>query len=399
VRHALQGLTAEVWVVDNASNDGSVAYLQPLFPEVKWIDSKENLGFAKANNLALQQAKGEFILYLNPDTLIPENCLHTCLSFFKATPDAGAIGIRMVDGSGTFLPESKRAFPSPLTSFYKLIGLSTLFPTSPIFARYQLGHLSSTKTHVVDVLAGAFMMIRRKVVEKTGGFDERYFMYGEDIDLSYRIQKTMMPDGKSYWQNYFFAGSTIIHFKGESTKKGSLNYVMLFYKAMVQFVKKHYSSGNAGLFSILLYPAIFIRGFFSLVQGIFQRSLALLKWRKDVKEIIENRKILVAGTQQDFEAIKNLLSKYNPQLKLFGRLSLNNDNNENALMPLEQWLHNRNRLFADEIIFCIEEKLCMQQVIPLLSKEKELNYKFHYAGSSSIVGSNNSNFTGESISA
>lgn len=398
MRNALQGLNAEVWVVDNASNDGSVAYLHSLFPEVKWIESKENQGFAKANNLALQQAKGDFILYLNPDTLLPENCLKACLSFFRVTPDAGAIGIRMVDGSGTFLPESKRAFPSPLTSFYKLVGLSVLFPKSPVFARYQLGHLPSTESHVVDILAGAFMMLRRQVSDKTGGFDERFFMYGEDIDLSYRIQKTMMPNGKSYWQNYYFAGSTIVHFKGESTKKGSLNYVKLFYKAMIQFVKKHYTTGSAGMFSILLYPAIIIRGFFSLIQSIFQRSLAFPKGQKDAKESIDNRKILIAGTQQDFIAIKNILSKYGTQSKLIGRLTLNNDNNENALMPLEQWLHNRNLLSADEIIFCIGEKLGMQQVIPLLIKQKGLSYKFHFAGSNSIIGSDDSNYAGEVVS-
>ena len=407
MRNSLQGLTAEVWVVDNASNDGSLPFLQPLFPEVFFIESKENLGFAKANNLALQQAKGNFILYLNPDTLLPENCLHACLSFFKVKPDAGAIGIRMVDGSGTFLRESKRAFPSPLTSFFKLVGLSVIFPTSPIFARYQLGHLSCTETHVVDVLAGAFMMMRRDVVEKTGGFDERFFMYGEDIDLSYRIQKTLMPNGKSHWQNYYFAGSSIVHFKGESTKKGSLNYVKLFYKAMGQFVEKHYASGAAKLFSILLYAGIMVRAFFSLIYRFIQKlpSISGLRQSADRKGVInENkdmdacRQTLVAGTMDDYRTIEKILTAHSFQNHLTGRLSAHIGDKENALMPLTDWIKNLQDYPATDLIFCMSSNLTMEQIMPMLKRHKGLCYKFHYAGSSSIVSSDDSNLAGEVVS-
>lgn len=264
VQVAIKGISAEVIVVDNNSTDGSITYLQPLFPRVKWIVNTQNTGFAVANNQAVELATGEYILYLNPDTLLAEDCLHQCLQFMKAHPSAGATGIRMLDGSGRFLRESKRAFPSPLTSLFKLAGLASLFPTSKLFARYHLGHLPENSNSEVDVLAGAFIMVRRTVLAQTGAFDERFFMYGEDIDLSYRIQK-------GGWQNWYFSGSSIIHFKGESTKKGSLNYVRMFYQAMYLFVQKHYGGGRAVIFRWFIQVAIWLRAGLSAV-------ISFIKW-------------------------------------------------------------------------------------------------------------------------
>ena len=264
VEKAAQHITCEVLVVDNNSTDGSMAYLKPKFPWVRFIENKDNPGFGRANNQALQLATGNYILFLNPDTLLPENCLETSLAFMDANPRAGAAGIRMVDGSGSFLPESKRAFPSPLTSLFKLSGLSAVFPRSKIFGRYHLGHLPEHQNHEVDVLAGAFMLLRKEVADTTGGFDEQFFMYGEDVDLSYRIQQ-------AGWKNYYFADSSIIHFKGESTKKGSLNYVLMFYQAMSLFVKKHYGGGSARLFNILIQAAIWARAGVSAVSRFIRR--------------------------------------------------------------------------------------------------------------------------------
>ncbi|MBP6688134.1 MAG: hypothetical protein KA160_09780, partial [Lacibacter sp.] len=210
-------------------------------------------------------------------TIVPEDCFTACFSFFEQTADAGAIGIRMLDGSGKFLPESKRSFPSPLTSFYKLSGLSYLFPHSKTFGRYHLGYLDEHKNHVVDVLAGAFMMIRKEVLEVTGGFDESFFMYGEDVDLSYRIQKTACSATGTNYRNYYFSNRSILHFKGESTKKSSVNYVRMFYDAMSRFVRKHYSSSQAGVFSSLINAAIWARAFLSLIKRfILQVGLPLL---------------------------------------------------------------------------------------------------------------------------
>lgn len=258
VQKAMHGVSGEVIVVDNASHDGSVEYLVSRFPFARFIANAKNTGFAKACNQAYAEAKGKYILFLNPDTIVPENAFTKCIGFFEQTPGCGALGVRMVDGSGDFLKESKRGFPTPLVSFFKLSGLSRLFPRSKTFARYHLGHLSQHETHEVDVLAGAFMMVRKAVLDEIGAFDESYFMYGEDIDLSYQVQK-------AGYKNYYFADVTILHFKGESTRKGSLNYVKMFYSAMSLFVKKNYGSWRAGVFRVAIQMAIWFRAAISAV--------------------------------------------------------------------------------------------------------------------------------------
>ncbi len=266
VLKGVEGIRAELIVVDNHSTDGSMEYLRPLFPGIIFICNKENLGFAKANNLALANASGEYVLFLNPDTLVPENAFSLCLTFMKAHPKAGALGVRMLDGRGRFLPESKRAFPSPTASFYKLMGLAALFPTSGYFNKYALGDLNEHANHQVAVLAGAFMFTRKKLLDDLHGFDEGYFMYGEDIDLSYRIQK-------AGYQNHYFAGTTIIHFKGESSRKAGLNYVKFFYAAMLIFVQKQYTSGTAKLFSYFIQIAITCRAIITAVERLVRPVL------------------------------------------------------------------------------------------------------------------------------
>lgn len=247
-----RALAVETIVVDNQSTDGSVPYLQSKFSEVRFVCNEANMGFAKACNKGLSLARGEYILFLNPDTIVAEDSFQKCIDYFQSHPDCGALGVKMIDGSGTFLKESKRSFPSPLTSLYKLSGLSGLFPRSRIFSRYHLGHLSKEQNHEVDVLAGAFMMVRKSVLEEVGSFDETFFMYGEDVDLSYRIQE-------SGYKNIYLADTTIIHFKGESTKRGSLNYVKMFYNAMSLFVRKHYGGTRAGIFNASIHLAIWFR--------------------------------------------------------------------------------------------------------------------------------------------
>jgi O-antigen biosynthesis protein len=245
-------IDAEILVIDNNSRDNSLDYLRPIFPCVKFYSNGQNVGFAKACNQGFQWSTGKYILFLNPDTIIAEDCFSKCINFFNSHPDAGAAGVKMLDGHGRFLKESKRAFPSPVTSVFKLFGFARAFPQSKTFSRYHLGHLHENENHEVDVLAGAFMMVRRKVLEETGSFDEVFFMYGEDVDLSYRIQK-------AGYKNYYLAETSMLHFKGESTKKGSLNYVRMFYNAMSIFVRKHYGSTKAGFFNFLIHIAIWVR--------------------------------------------------------------------------------------------------------------------------------------------
>ncbi|MBL7746938.1 MAG: glycosyltransferase [Chitinophagaceae bacterium] len=264
MQKAIAGMAGEVIVVDNNSTDKSMEYLVPRFPAVRFIANNENGGFAKACNQGLNLSTGKYILFLNPDTIVPEDCFEQCIRFFEQKPDAGAVGIKMIDGSGRFLKESKRAFPSPMTSLFKLFGLSKLFPHSKTFSRYHLGHLNENENNEIDVLAGAFMMIKKEVLDKVGSFDETFFMYGEDVDLSYRIQN-------AGYKNYYFAGSSIIHFKGESTRKGSMNYVRMFYNAMSIFVRKHYGGSRAGVFNFLIHLAIWFRAGLTTIGSFIRR--------------------------------------------------------------------------------------------------------------------------------
>ena len=257
---------SEIIVVDNDSVDGSCQMVEEKFPDVLLISNKENLGFSKANNQAIRLSKGEYILLLNPDTVVEEDSFLKIISFMDKTPDAGGLGVKMIDGKGRFLPESKRGLPTPEVAFWKMFGFSNFFPRSKRFGRYHLGYLDNNKIHQVDVLAGAFMLLRRETLKKVGLLDEDYFMYGEDIDLSYRI--TM-----GGFKNYYFPETTIIHYKGESTKKGSINYVKVFYNAMIIFAKKHFSKGNARKYTILIYLAIYFMAFLNICKRFLKTTL------------------------------------------------------------------------------------------------------------------------------
>jgi GT2 family glycosyltransferase len=265
-----QSYGAEVFVVDNNSVDGSVAEVAQKFPWVRIIANEENLGFSRANNQAIRESSGRYVLLLNPDTVVEEDSFIKCIEFMDSHPDAGALGVKMINGKGAFLPESKRALPTPTVSFYKMFGLASLFPGSKRFGKYHLGHLNRDETHRVEVLAGAYMFLRRETLEETGYLDETFFMYGEDIDLSYRITQA------GYF-NYYYPETTIIHYKGESTKKGSLNYVMMFYQAMIIFAGKHFTSRKARTFRLLIHVAIYFRAALSLsrrfLQGIYRPLL------------------------------------------------------------------------------------------------------------------------------
>jgi GT2 family glycosyltransferase len=264
VQRAMVGMEAEVIVVDNGSADGSMAYLMPLFPSVRFLENEGNLGFARANNRALEGCRGEFVLFLNPDTLIAEDCLHKSIAYLRQNPGAGALGVRMLDGRGSFLPESKRSFPSPWVSFAKLSGLSAVFPKSKRFNQYALGFLDEKENHSVEVLAGACMFVRKDLLVQLNGFDESYFLYGEDVDLSYSIKK-------AGYDNIYFAGTTIIHFKGESSRNLSMARVKYFYHAMLVFVQKHYNAGAAKMFSVFLSLAIALRGMAAVLKKICLR--------------------------------------------------------------------------------------------------------------------------------
>ena len=294
VQAATQSMSAEVIVVDNNSTDGSVEYLRPKFPEVRFIENKDNPGFAKANNQALRVCKGEYALLLNPDTVIGEDSLRTLCVYMDEHPRVGAMGVKMLDANGCFLPESKRSFPSPWVSFCKLSGLSSLFKQSRLFASYSLPYLSKNKVHEVEVLAGAFLLLRHEAVEKVGLLDESFFMYGEDIDFSYR----MLPAG---YTNVYYP-ERILHYKGESTKYGDVRYAKAFYGAMSIFFRKYYPrSGWVMRFPMQLYV-----GF----QSVLTR-LGLGKKRKKMT----HKRLLVVAREAHFEAVKAACVAQMPELE------------------------------------------------------------------------------------
>lgn len=265
VEKAAKNIDAEIFVVDNNSVDGSVNLVKEKFPFVKLIENKKNTGFSFANNQAIKESHAKYVLLLNPDTLVEEDTFEKIIKFMNEHQDAGGLGVLMVDGKGIFLPESKRGLPTPMVAFYKIFGLSALFPKSKIFGRYHLGYLDKNKTHEIEILSGAFMLIRKKVLDEIGLLDETFFMYGEDIDLSYRITK-------AGYKNYYFPETKIIHYKGESTKKSSVNYVFIFYRAMIIFAEKHFSQKNAKTFSALINLAIYLRA----TLAIFYRFISAI---------------------------------------------------------------------------------------------------------------------------
>lgn len=264
VYKSLEKVSGEVFVVDNNSIDGSVEMVRQKFPQANLIANKDNRGFSKANNQAIELSNSEYVLLLNPDTVVEEDTFEKVIDFMDNHPGAGGLGVRMLDGKGNFLPESKRGLPTPMVAFYKIFGLSKIFPKSKRFGQYHAGHLSEFETNEIDVLSGAFMLMRKETLDKVGLLDETFFMYGEDVDLSYRIQL-------GGYKNYYFSGTRIIHYKGESTKKSSVNYVFVFYRAMVIFAQKHFSQKNAKLFSFLINCAIYFRASLAILARFIKR--------------------------------------------------------------------------------------------------------------------------------
>ncbi len=251
----------ETIVIDNNSTDGSEELITSLHPDVRYHSNQENVGFARANNQGIRMAQGEFVLLLNPDTILQEATLQKTVAYLENHPKVGALGVRMIDGSGTYLPESKRGLPTPSVAFFKAFGLADLFPKSATFNRYYLGHLSEHEVNEIDVLTGAFFLVPKSVLNQVGLLDEHFFMYGEDIDLSYRIQM-------AGYQVIYLPTTSIIHFKGESTKKDSIAYIRSFYGAMILFAEKHYSGSRAQVLRIVLKTAIYLKAAWSIAKGI-----------------------------------------------------------------------------------------------------------------------------------
>ena len=253
-----------VIVVDNDSKDGSVEMVRDSFPEVVCIANQENLGFGKANNQGFAQLDCDYVLILNPDTIVQENTFQVCYDFLEKNKSYGAVGVKLMDGSGNYLPESKRGFPTPLNALFKLTGLSKLFSKSALFNSYYLGHRSAEDRQDVDVLTGAFTFIRKQLLDDIRGYDEDYFMYGEDIEMCYQIKQR---DKKIA----YLPETSIIHFKGESTTKSSLDYIKNFYGAMGIYASKR--NRGSGVWSFVLRCGVLLSALAGVTKNY--RSLSL----------------------------------------------------------------------------------------------------------------------------
>ena len=354
---ACNDVETEIIVVDNASTDNSIDYLQPKFPSVIFIQNKQNTGFAKANNIALKISKGNYILYLNPDTIIAENTIADCISFFEKDQNTGAIGIKMIDGSGNFLPESKRSFPSLSASFWKLSGMANFFPRSPVFNKYAVGHLDENKVAEVDVLSGAFFLSTRKLMFSLNGFDEAFFMYGEDIDLSYRVQQ-------SGFKNYYLGNNVIIHFKGESTQKNKKDYVKNFYGAMKIFVDKHHKNAS----TVFLKAAIDIAAT-TLTFGKKMKSSLLSSTIQNAKDYF------FYGDENAVASAVKILSANAYAYKILNF-------NEEINVAVKSITH---QSIKSNLIFCID-KLATDECITFMQENKNrFVYHWHYKDSLSII--------------
>jgi len=362
VKNAISGLEAEVFVVDNHSTDGSMEYLKPRFPEVTFIENCDNPGFACANNQAIARSSGEYILLLNPDTVVGEESLRTLVFFMDEHPEAGAAGVKMLDGHGVFLPESKRSFPTPWVSFCKIFGLTKIRPGSRVFSRYNLPYLDENEQHEVDVLAGAFMMLRREALDKAGLLDESFFMYGEDIDLSYRIQA-------AGYKNYYIP-ERLLHYKGESTRYADLSYVKSFYGAMLIFYRKYYPHSGWWM-RLLIAVAVFFR---AIIAFLFPR-------RTKKPHRIKHRRLLVFCYEEHLPEVKSICLKRMPELEFVNLWNLNEEHVMSAFCR-----RNQMKCFTD-YVFCIPD-VRFEQVLLMMDKSpnKKITYHVYNRDTQQIIG-------------
>ena len=404
---ASHSLNVDIIVVDNCSEDDSVNMIRNRFPEVKLIVNSDNKGFSKANNQAIRQSDSDYILLLNPDTVLEESALKRTLGFMETHPDAGGLGIKMIDGQGSFLPESKRGLPTPWASFCKMSHLAQLFPHSAFFNRYHAGHLPENDTNKIEVLAGAFMLLRRKVLDEIGLLDEDFFMYGEDIDLSFRITK-------AGYLNYYFPQAWMIHYKGESTRKSSLNYVRLFYGAMLIFARKHFAGKNERLLSLVILPGVYFRASIAMIYSLlnsltqssswsfisvtFKKSLpSLLKIKRTANHTVKQHVALIIANHTEATLIGELVRQTTPVEVLTIDISVNHKDlghiySSETLEKIDLFYNITEKIkqiHPDEIIFSASD-LTTDNIIILMCQLKKhaIPYRIAHTDIHTIIGAN-----------
>ena len=353
VQNAIQNLDAEIIVIDNNSVDDSCEMMKKRFPNIQLIENKQNLGFPKGNNIGVDLAQGDYICILNPDTVVAEDTFTKVLAFAKKQNELGIIGVKLIDGTGNFLPECKRGVPTPFVAFTKITGLYKFFPKT--FGQYYAQHLSENQTGKVAILVGAFMVLKRELYNEIGGFDENCFMYSDDIDLSYMALKK----GKA---NYYFHETSVIHYKGESTVKDG-TYMKRFREAMNFFYKKHFKVSV--LFSVFMEMGIVFFSFVKMFQG------------KPKSKSSPEDYVLIS----DNEILREQLEKqFQKKIKIQKRTPLSSENSKS------------------EIIFD-QNQLDFKTIIKAFEDNKKNNYTFKILPKSSnfIIGSNSSFDRGEII--
>ncbi|MCQ2076642.1 MAG: glycosyltransferase family 2 protein [Bacteroidaceae bacterium] len=341
VKRSIEGLDGEILVVDNNSNDGSVEWIQQRFQNIKVILNHSNTGFAKANNQAIRLAKGEYILLLNPDTIIGENTLREVIQVMDQNPDVGGAGVRMLNSNGSFALESRRGIPTPFTAFCKMSGLGKLFPKSKSLGHYYLQYLDSNLITDIEIISGACMFIRRSTLQQVGMLDETFFMYGEDIDLSYRLLKTGMRN--------IYVPVNILHYKGESTKKGAYKYVNAFYQAMLIFYKKNFGSQGFWL-SIPIKSAIYTKG---LLEYIWLNCRKLTD-RHDSLYFMRQKQFLLLGKGEN---LKKMIEKCSNNNIIYQSVSITEEIIKHGHIAIEDSISNYDCIVYDMNLFSYEVML------------------------------------------
>ena len=361
VQDALQHIEGEIIVVDNNSTDDSCQMMKTRFPQIKLIENKENTGFPKGNNIGVAEAKGEYICILNPDTVVAEDTFEKILNTKNWQLNTGIIGCKLIDGTGNFLPESKRCIPTPWVAFTKIFGLYKIFPKTKIFNQYYAQHLTENQSGNVEILVGAFMLMKRELYNEVGGFDKNCFMYSDDIDLSYMILK------KGKW-NYYFAETIVIHYKGESTLKDG-TYMKRFQEAMDYFYAKHFKKSS----------------FFSVFMKVGSFFFAFLKKNKAG---VSNRKIdnyiLISENELLKEKLEKLLGKNVKRLS---------SSFKNELPSLLKGINSNIEIIFDQ------NDLTFSTIISAMEfyKSEKVTFKIIPNQSNFMIGSNSSNDRGEVV--
>ena len=366
VQNALSQIDGEIIVVDNNSQDGSCEMMKQRFPNVTIIQNNDNIGFPKGNNIGVAHAKGEYICILNPDTVVAEDTFSKIVAFAKEQKKLGIIGCKLIDGAGKFLPESKRGVPTPWVAFTKIVGLYKLFPKSKLFGKYYAGHLAENQTGKVDILVGAFMVMKRELYLEVGGFDENCFMYSDDIDLSYVVAKA----GKD---NYYFHDTTIIHYKGESTIKDG-TYMKRFQEAMNFFYNKHFSTDGLQslFFTFFMKVGIIFFSFIKKFQG-----------------------------QPKFKTVPIHFELYSSSAEMATKLTavLQKKVSYHYLKTEKEVISCLNKSVVGSEIILDNESISFKECIAVLESavNKGLTFKIIPKNANFLIGSNNSNERGEII--